>query len=170
MGAIQNAINQMFGTAGIAARLSPEFETKQELHKLEKQEKVLQEQQAILGKLVSLDELVEGRTVGAQALKKTYEKEADIKARKFELSPSKETANASLFVSSAAGRGPLMTFKADPEEIMQEQEELRMKKSMQIAAKKQGRQLKQKQRFKNYPEDLEKTINILKGRDMTNDK
>ena len=43
MGVIQNAINQTIGTAGIVARLSPNFEKKAELKKLEKKEKILQE-------------------------------------------------------------------------------------------------------------------------------
>ena len=150
MGVIQSAINQMLGTAGIATRLSPGFETKQELYKLGKQEKILQEQQSILGKSVDLDELMEGKTVSAQALKKAAEKEADIKARKFELSPNNETAKASLFAASAAGRGPLMTFKGDPEEIMQEQEELRMQEAMKNVANKQDAKQKQKRNFMSY--------------------
>lgn len=43
MGVIQSAINQTIGTAGIVARLSPNFEKKAELRKIEKKERILQE-------------------------------------------------------------------------------------------------------------------------------
>ena len=43
MGAIQNSINQALGTIGIAARLSPELERKQEIRKITRQEQALEQ-------------------------------------------------------------------------------------------------------------------------------
>lgn len=157
MGVIQNAINQTLGTVGIAARLSPEYETKQELHKLGKQETALSVQQETL-RPIDYDELEEGRTIGAQQYKEILEKQAEVAQRQFELNPTKESMRKAAFARSAAGQGPLMSFKADPEEIMMEQEELRQQEAMDKVGKKQGAQLRQKRKFKDYLSKLETSL------------
>lgn len=141
MGVIQNAINQVLGTAGIAARLSPEYETKQELYRLGKKESALSMQRKALGP-IDVDELEEGKTIQAKQHHEILEKEAEVAQRQFELKPTKESRKKATFARSAAGQGPIATFKADPEEIMQE--------AMQKVATKQEAQLKQRRNFMNY--------------------
>ena len=142
MGVIQNAINQMLGTAGIAARLSPEYETKQELHKLGKQETALSLQQESLPTL-DPKEFEEGKTIAAKQHQEILKKQAEVAQRQFELNPTKETMRKATFARSGAGEGPLFTIPADPEEIMMEQANL------QAAQRSETRQL-QKRNFKDY--------------------
>lgn len=158
MGNIQNALNQTLGTLGIAARLSPGYETKQELHNLGKQEKVLNEQAASLN--VDLFEYEEGKTIEAKQAREIIEKQAKVKQRQFELKPSKQSAAQASMYRSGAGEGPIMVFPADEDEIRAEQAMLKV-------AKKQNAQLKQKRRFKDYikelsPEFQETAMNLPK--------
>lgn len=63
MGIIQNAMNQMLSTVGIAARLTPGYETKQELYKEKNKEKALNKQMELFeeGKAISpVDDMDEG--------------------------------------------------------------------------------------------------------------
>ena len=86
MGAIQNAINQTLGTAGIAARLSPEYETKQELYKLGKEEQLLSKQgeaAKLVGKGATDPDLI--RNIG-----EIVQREMELAKKKFQLDPTKE--------------------------------------------------------------------------------
>ena len=49
MGVIQNAINQMLGTAGIAARLSPGLEVKAQERVLDKEKEKIKQKSKVLG-------------------------------------------------------------------------------------------------------------------------
>lgn len=146
MGVIQNAINQMLGTVGLAARLSPDYETKQELHKLGKKETAISMQQESLGP-IDYEEFEEGKTIAAKQHHEILEKQAEVAQKQFELEPNKESMKKAAFARSAAGQGPLMTFKADPEEIMMEQANIE-------AAQKAERKLKQTKNRKSFKEAL----------------
>ncbi len=147
MGVIQNAMNQLLGTASIAARLSPNYETKQELHKLGKQEKALSLQQGSLP-LVDYDELNEGKTIAAKQHKEVLEKQAEVAQRQFELNPTKESMRKASFARSGAGEGPLFTLPADPDEIRMEQANLK-------AAQKSETKQKTRRNFMNYLKNIE---------------
>lgn len=147
MGVIQNAINQMIGTASIAARLSPGYETKQELYKLAKQEKALSSQQKSLP-LVDYEELDKGETIAAKQHKEILEKQAKISQRQFELNPTKESMRKAFFARSGAGEGPLFTLPADPDEIRQEQANIK-------AAQKSEAKQKTRRNFMNYLKNIE---------------
>lgn len=142
MGIIQNALNQMIGTVGIAARLAPGYETRQELHQLGKKEKALSLQQEALPTLEP-NELEEGKTIAAKQHKEILEKQSEIAQRQFELKPSKETMKKATFARSGAGEGPLFTTPADPDEIRQEQAMLKV-------AEKQESKKGQKRNFMEY--------------------
>ena len=79
MGIIQSAVNQTLGTVGIAARLSPDYETKQELHKLKKEEKATDLQLKQLN--VSPEEIEKNKTVGAKQFHEIAKKQAEIAQR-----------------------------------------------------------------------------------------
>lgn len=147
MGVIQNAINQMLGTVGVAARLSPGYETRQELHKLRKQEKALNLQQEALPSIDG-DEMEEGRTIAAKQHKELLEKQADVAQRQFELKPTKENMRKATFARSGAGEDPLFVIPADPEEIMMEQANMK-------AAEKSTTRQTQKRNFMNYLKNIE---------------
>lgn len=87
MGVIQNAINQMLGTAGIAARLSPDYETKQELHKLGKQQQIL-DKQAESAELRGTEQVTDPDLL--RNLGDIKERQLDLSKRKFQLAPTKE--------------------------------------------------------------------------------
>lgn len=154
MGVIQQGINQLIGTAAIAARLSPGFETRQELLKLGKQEKALGMQQEALP-TISPDEMEEGKTIAAQQHQEILEKQAEVAQKQFELQPTKESMRKATFARSAAGQGPIMTLPADPDEILREQQELQEQKGQIRAQEKGAKQVKQKRNFMNYLKNLE---------------
>ena len=79
MGIIQSAVNQTLGTVGIAARLSPDYETKQELHKLKKEEKATDLQAEQLN--VSPEEFEKNETIGAKQAHEIAQKQAEIAQR-----------------------------------------------------------------------------------------
>lgn len=94
MGVIQQGINQLLGTSAIVARLSPEYETKQELHKLNKQEEVLQKQSesaALKGQDTMDKDLHRG-------IANIIERKMELAERKFQLDPTEE--NFQSFVQS----------------------------------------------------------------------
>lgn len=107
---IQEAINQALGTVGIAARLSPEYETKQELHQAKKQEKALTMQQDALPQITP-EEFEAQKTVAAKQHKQAEQKLADVKQKIFELNPSKQTMREAHLAQSSAYNIPLMTFQ-----------------------------------------------------------
>ena len=137
----------MLGTVGIAARLSPGYETRQELHALGKQEKALGMQQEALP---SIDhaELEEGKTIAAKQHQEILEKQAKVAQRQFELKPTKEIMRKATFARSGAGEGPLFVIPADPEEIMMEQANMK-------AAEKSTTKQTQKRNFMSYLKNIE---------------
>lgn len=157
MGIIQSTINQALGMAAIAAKLSPTLEakakTRAELSDLRRQEKGLKLQEKVLGTMVDLADYTKEEPTEAASLqmKETEEKLSGVKQKQFELKPTKEGAKELVLQRSAAGKGTFMTIPADPEEILQEQEEIaRQQEAMQKVATKQEAQLKQKRNFKEY--------------------
>ena len=116
MGMIQQGVNQLFGTLATAARLSPNYETRQEMHALKKKEKGLQMQSEALPK-ISGAEMEEGRTVYAKEHKRILEEQAKVAQRKFELKPSKQTMPEAVKLKSATEDAPLMTFPSSYEDI-----------------------------------------------------
>lgn len=140
MGIIQNAINQMIGTVGIAARLSPGFETKQELYKLGKQEKNLSMQQEAL-EPINYNEVKEGKTINAQQHHEVLKKQAEVAQKQFELAPTKESMRKATVARNAARQ-------ADPNEI-------RMKQANIKAAQKSEAKQKTKRNFMNYLKNIE---------------
>ena len=147
MGVIQNAMNQLLGTASIAARLSPNYETKQELHKLGKQEKALGLQQKSLP-TISADEFNEGKTIAAKQHKEILQKQVEVAQRQFELEPTKESMRKVSLARSGAGEGPLFTLPTDRDEIRQEQANIK-------AAQKSETKQKTKRNFMNYLKNIE---------------
>lgn len=159
MGIIQNAVTQMLGTVGIAARLAPGYETRQELHNLGKQEKALKEQAASLN--VDPFEYEEGKTIEAKQAREIAEKQAKVKQRQFELKPSKQTAAQASMYRSGAGEGPLMTF-TDYEDMLgnawETEEEARQANALIEASNKNKSKQTQKRNFKDYIGQLETSL------------
>lgn len=147
MGVIQNAINQMIGTAGLAARLSPGYDTRQELHQLSKQEKALSLQKKALPN-ISPEEYEAGESVHARQIQELTSKQADVAQRQFELKPSKENMRKAAFARSTVTNEPLMTFQADPDEIRMEQANLK-------AAQKSETRQKTRRNFMDYLRNIE---------------
>lgn len=154
MGAIQNVINQGITTLGVAARLSPQYETKQSLHKLKKEEQALDIEQSLIPE-VTPEEFEAGKTVDAQRTQEILERKADIAAERAKLKPTQETVSAARLAASGAGKGPLAVIGADPDEIAQEQYEAKQQEAMQKVAAKQTAQQSQKDKFMNWVKNLE---------------
>ena len=146
MGIIQSAINQALGTAGMAARLSPGYETRQELYKLGKQEKFLKEQEESTPS-VSPEEYEAGKTVAAQEIKRIEGEQTKVAKRQFELKPTKDSMRKYHKLKSISSEAPLATFRNTPEDELMDK--------MQEVGNKQEKQSKQKRRFKNYLKNLE---------------
>lgn len=151
MGIIQNAINQTLQTAGIAARLSPEYETKAELGRLKRKEKLLDLQQQELPS-ISSEELAQGKTYAAQEYQRLQAERASLTQRRFELKPSRKT----MLQSTIESEKPVASIPADPEEIARE-------RAMEQAAQTQDRQQKQQEAFKNYITNLETSLGSKVG-------
>ena len=135
MGVIQNAINQMLGTVGIAARLSPEYETKQELYKLGKEKQVLNKQSEaakLVGKDATDPDLL--RNIGD--IKK---REMELSKKKFQLDPTEEN-----FQATVQKQKSYRSFNKYEELMMRQQE------AMQKVANKQDAKQKQKRNFMSY--------------------
>lgn len=135
MGVIQSAINQVLGTAGIAARLSPEYETKQELYKLEKEEQVLSKQSEaakLVGKEATDPDLI--RSIG-----EIKEREMELSKKKFQLDPTEEN-----FQATVQKQQSFRSFNKYEELMMKQQE------AMKNVANKQDAKQKQKRNFMSY--------------------
>lgn len=135
MGLIQNAINQALGTAGIVARLSPEYETKQELYKLRKEEQVLSKQSKaakLVGKEATDPDLI--RNIGD--IKK---REMELSRKKFQLDPTEEN-----FQATVQKQQSYRSFNKYEDLMMRQQE------AMQNVANKQDAKQKQKRNFMSY--------------------
>lgn len=107
MGAIQSGINQLFATAGIMARLSPELsakaETRTKLANLKKQEETMAEARDIATNFTE---------------KEQYQEDIhDIKKQIFETDPTAESYKE---YRESALTGKSIEIPADPDEIAQE--------------------------------------------------
>ena len=130
MGVIQNAINQTLGTAAIAARLLPEYETKQELYKLGKQEHVLSKQSdaaKLVGKEATDPDLI--RNVG-----EIKEREMELSKKKFQLDPTEEN-----FQAAVKKQQSYRSFNKYEELMMKQQEALDKANGISNAKKAQKR-------------------------------
>lgn len=161
MGMIQQGFNQLLGTVATAARLSPNYETKQEMHALKKKEKGLQMQSEALD--ISPSEFEEGKTVAAKDAQRILEKQAEVAQKQFELKPSKKSMVKSHTAQSAAGKGPLMTFTSyediegndwgSPEEAQWANEQIN--KGQKRAINKGQQQVKQRRNFMAHLKNVE---------------
>lgn len=142
MGVIQNAINQMLGTAGIAARLSPDYETKQELHKLGKQEQILSKQ-AESAELRGIEQVTDPdllRNIGD-----IKERQLDLAKRKFQLAPTKEG-----FQDVVSKQQSYRRFNQIEDILVQKQDQA-LNQSAQISEAKQS----QRKNFMSYLKNVE---------------
>lgn len=153
MGVIQSAINQALGTAGIAARLSPGLEKRQELKNLEKQEKSLK------ARSDAAVEAIETKQKEGTIDLKSMQQDADIlreaasdveqlRKKQFELKPSPES-----YEKYVKSKGVVKESKSIGQDLQSAQEELRMQEAMNKVGRKQERQLKQKRNFMSYLKD-----------------
>lgn len=113
MGVIQQGINQLIGTATIATKLAPGFETRQELQKIEKQETLLNKQKEIASSAV--------QDVKDKDLQKNLtdisERQMKLADRKFQLDPTEE--NFQTFVKSQKSYGQLRAEQKATEQLQQ---------------------------------------------------
>lgn len=140
MGVIQSAINQALGTAGIVARLSPEYETKQELYKLRKEEQVLSKQSEaakLVGKEATDPDLI--RNIGD-----VKEREMELAKKKFQLDPTEEN-----FQATVQKQQSYRSFNKYEELMMRQQE------AMQNVANKQDAKQTQRRNFMDYLKNIE---------------
>ena len=114
---IQGSINSLLGMAALGIRLSPGYENRQATLKAKNQLVVLgKQEEAMSGMTVAEGSVEEKIYQDIQEGKKAASKEL------FELNPSEETFKD--YVKSRWYTGePIMTFKADEDEIRMEQEE-----------------------------------------------
>jgi hypothetical protein len=177
MGVIQSAINQLLGSSTIIAAGAKHFQ----------QQKLAAEAQA--------SEAAEKGTVlvSERNLRRDIESGAspeDIQQKEKRLGTVKDIKTAgdiqrSLKLAKAEkgglieGRKQLKSlteikeksrdiYKKTVQQYMTD-EATRQENALLKVAEKSESQQKQKRNFKKYPEDLKKTINILKGRDITDD-
>lgn len=135
MGVIQSSINQMLGTAGIAARLSPGYEKRQKLHELKQEEKVLN-QQGASAKLIGKD-AKDPDTL--RSLGNIKERQMDLASQQFQLNPNEESFNKMIQLQKS-----YRSFN-NYEALMQRQQE-----ALRKVAEKQEAQLHQKRNFLSY--------------------
>lgn len=147
MGVIQSAINQALGTAGITARLSPEYETKQELYKLGKEEQVLNKQGEAAKLVKDLDII---RNIGD-----IKQREIELSKKKFQLDPTEEN-----FYDMAEKQKTYRIYNRLENSMMMKQQE-----AMKKVANKQDAKQKQKRNFMSYlkeqPTNLGGTVGEL---------
>lgn len=168
MGIIQNAINQALGTAGLAARLSPGYETRVAKHEAKKEAAKIQNITEGIHKDIGFDKPEE---------KLKAELNLNLPERRIEL--AKKEAETGLRTPENASR--IIEQQKIQKEITEgldakkfkintnvdlSQFKTRSKQAMQKVADIQEEKLNQRQVFKKYPDDLKRTINILKGRDV----
>ena len=149
MGIIQNAINQTLGTAGIAARLSPHLEKRQELRKLKKESK-------------ALESLQEGTDYAEATVETITKEQRDVAKNIAKLDPTKENVKA--YVDYAESLEAMQ-----PENMAAEQELVRQKQANKKAADRQEAGANQIKNFENYtafitdPAKVQEEFNKLKG-------
>lgn len=152
MGAIQQGINQLLGTAAIAARLSPELETKREIKNIDKQlesskDKVTA-QTDYLRK--TKDEISEDELIGQLEINQEESKNiTGLMKRKFELSPSLGTYSA---YSTSKNISNISEKQLNIAKQAQQAKKLAEQRAQQRAQEKGQQQLKQKQRFEKFKE------------------
>lgn len=112
----QGSINNLLGTAAIAGRLSPGYESKQAAYGAKKKLKVLENQEA------QITNATEGSTEH-KIYQDIQEQKRDASKTLFESQPSKKTYQQYKKARWAAGE-PISTFSADPSEILQEQADI----------------------------------------------
>ena len=126
---IQGSINNLLNQAAIFGRLSPGYETKQELHKLGKQEKAL-EQKSALAEEKAKSPLQSVREAAERDQEDFAKQALDIEKRKFELKPSAEGYKKVLHERGALEGTLVETLPADEWDYLQEQAELKAESSL----------------------------------------
>lgn len=156
MGVIQNAMNQLLGTASIAARLSPSYETKQKLYESKQNMKRYKKQAAAIQSktgVITQEEATIAEKLGTNIVEES--------AKRFELDPTSENlAKHEQNVKAAqqqkqeygkalsSPQGETWVTPADPDEIRIEQANLK-------AAQKSAVKQKAKRNFKDYLKNIE---------------
>lgn len=105
---IQGSINQLLALATVASKISPQVEKLSKGRELAAQTKALTEQRKALP-LAEAEEIETGSTAAGMAHKKLLEAEAEVSRKKFELSPSRETAREMIFSEAASTGKPITT-------------------------------------------------------------
>lgn len=124
---IQGSINQLLSMATVGARMSHRYEQQSAIRQAERNVKTAEKQEKAL----------EGRATGEGAkadalLREAAESKAEATKTLFKVKPTRETLSKALLTSSGASTlpkgpsyedAPLAVWRADPEEIRQEQAE-----------------------------------------------
>jgi hypothetical protein len=145
MGAIQQGVNQLLGTAAIAAKFSPGLETEREIKNIDKQieisSKKVTSQTDYLKQMkdtLSADDLIKQLEISSEQNNKITE----LMKRKFELKPNLGTYTS---YSTAAGLSGLSEKQLNVAKGAQQT-------AQQKAQQKAQEQLEQKQRFEKFVE------------------
>lgn len=95
MGMIQGSLNQLLQMGAIMGRLAPGYETKQELYKLGKREKVLSQAETDIRGMydtpIMPEEVEKGTTRRGRELSNIYKEQGDISKKMFDVKPTVES-------------------------------------------------------------------------------
>lgn len=147
MGAIQQGINQLIGTTAIVARLTPGFETRQELREINKR---MEHYKKLTGTLESKQgEITQSE---ADVVKELGTNIVEDSKRRLNLRPTSENL-------------------AKYEQNVKAADEINKAYEGQMRAQqKAAEQLQQKEKFSNFREqissDIQDTINLMQGKDV----
>lgn len=136
---IQGSINQLLSLAAVAARLDPTVEARTEANKATKELSAIDKQIEQMN--VTKDDIEYGTKTGKMYQEATAEK-AEVTKRLFKAKPTKENYRKHLMSRSE----PDIVTPADPDEIAQEQAELRAQAAL---AREQNRIANSKMTFSN---------------------
>lgn len=160
MGIIQNALNQTIGTIGIAARLSPGYETRQEIYKtqqaknrlIEENKKLASEQPDVGNRIQASENLgIPGKI--SEANKKLAELGAVSPSVAAE---SVRQANINTQVAKGLAENKLKIVPFSKEDLLKQKQKQAMAKSDSVQVNKKG----QKRKFKNYVGRLQTSLGV----------
>lgn len=141
MGVIQQGINQLLGTAAIAARLNPELEMKAQERVLKKEGEKLEQKSEALGKNLregySENERAPVSKEQEEEVKNLVKSNVELSQKEYDLNPNEETLRKLL-----QNKKTLNNLEAGD-------------KAQQRAQQKGQQQLKQKRKFSDYLSKLE---------------
>lgn len=157
MGVIQQGINQLLGTAAIAARLAPGYETRQEQKKWQKENTELKRAQEAYGTRVENPDAPTGTTL----------KFKGSGVQQWVESGLAEGYKQNLLEGSKLGTIDPTKARSSIAQVNAMQKQV---KGMQRAQQKGLEQLQQREQLSNFRKqissDVQDTINIMKGKDV----